>query len=239
MLRGGAITESSVNSSVLLRRTPKIRSICKWLWDSYHCRRKAKHFTQHLQAFTDGQLPGTKFLLSSFNNTFFLYLSYCNIRFCMLLLLFFLKAATDCHSTPETIPPLLHQVLLSLHYWLCAKGHANRIQMFRLIQVQKGFVFLKWKLFFGKVWEIWSWWQRWQKQNRSAEPISVAVLPGAQYSWKQGLCWAFCCFFFPREKVMVYGKASSPDWTVPNLFLLACEDCLVQASSQSPGCDLS
>lgn len=49
----------------------------------------------------------------------------------------------------------------------------------------------------------------------------------------------FVVFFFPREKVMVYGKASSPDWTVPNLFLLACEDCLVQASSQSPGCDLS
>lgn len=209
-------------------------------WDLYHYRRKAKRFTQHLQACTDGQLPGTKFLLSSFIGTFFLYLSYCNIRHCMLLLLlFFLKAATDFNSTPETIPPLLHQILLSLHFWLCAKGHANRIQMFRLIQVQKGFVFLKWKLFFGKVWEIRSWWQYWQKQNRSAEPISVAVLPGAQYSWKQRLCWGwFFFFYFSREKVMVYGKPSSPDWTVPNLFRLACEDCLVQASSQSPASDL-
>lgn len=82
---------------------------------------------------------------------------------------------------------------------------------------------------------MWSWRQHWQKQYKSAEPISAAVLPGARYGWKQGLCWAFS---FSREKVTVNGKPSSPDWTAPNLFHSACENCLLQASSVSPACDL-
>lgn len=104
---------------------------------------ESKRFPLHLQAFRNRQLPGTKFLLSSFLKVFFLYLPACNIVCCCS---FSLKAAPDMNIMPETIPPLFQP-----NSFLCISGWGlrdvqNRIQMFRPIQRQKSFVFLKWKL---------------------------------------------------------------------------------------------